>query len=118
VALLAAAIAIAAVAVAVAEASAIVALFRTPTMELDKDRVHPMTPVEVARGLREQAIAKCARGEWKACGEQLDAAKRIDPGGEGEARVVKARGELEEAVGGGVKVPGPREQRPEDQDWK
>jgi hypothetical protein len=112
VALLAAAIA--AVAVAMLEGPAIVAYFRAPTIE--PDRGHPPTPAEVARGLRDEAIEKCAAGEWKGCGDQLDEAKRIDPNGEVEARVVKARGEIEEAVGGGAK--GPPEQTPEPPDLK
>jgi hypothetical protein len=41
--------------------------------------------VQAAKSLREKARHECAQNEWKACLDDLDAAKRLDPGGEDEA---------------------------------
>jgi hypothetical protein len=41
--------------------------------------------LKAARTLREKARHECAQNEWKACLDDLDAAKRLDPNGEDEA---------------------------------
>jgi len=41
--------------------------------------------VQAAKTLREKARHECAQNEWKACLDDLDAAKRLDPNGEDEA---------------------------------
>ncbi|HEX3345126.1 MAG TPA: hypothetical protein VHS09_11170 [Polyangiaceae bacterium] len=49
------------------------------------------TPRERAARLREEALAACGAGELGACATKLDDAKRLDPAGESEPRVVAAR---------------------------
>jgi hypothetical protein len=55
------------------------------------------TPREMAEKLRDEAVENCAEGAWAACRGRLDEAARLDPGGESEERVQKARGEIAKA---------------------
>jgi DNA-directed RNA polymerase specialized sigma24 family protein len=49
------------------------------------------TPLDRARALRAEAIAKCDATEWQACLDGLDEAKRLDPIGDAAPEVVDAR---------------------------
>jgi hypothetical protein len=55
---------------------------------------------EEAGVLRAKAVGECAAAQWKACLEDLDAAKALDPGGE-DAEVRTWRLAAEAAVQGG-----------------
>jgi hypothetical protein len=55
------------------------------------------TPHETAETLRDQAVESCEKSAWAACRAKLDEAARLDPAGESEERVQKARREIEEA---------------------
>jgi hypothetical protein len=55
------------------------------------------TPREAAETLRDEAVESCESGAWAACRAKLDEAARLDPGGESEERVQKARREIEKA---------------------
>ena len=68
------------------EGPAVVAHFRPPT------------PEEKAEGLRDEAIADCARGSWGPCAQRLDEAARLDPAGESAERVQKAREAIAKAT--------------------
>jgi hypothetical protein len=59
------------------------------------------SPHEWATKLRDEALAACAAKKWGACESLLDRAKAIEPEGEWDARVVKARAEIEAARSGG-----------------
>ncbi|HEY2517835.1 MAG TPA: sigma-70 family RNA polymerase sigma factor [Polyangiaceae bacterium] len=69
-----------------------------------KDEVRPVpsevtpSPKERARVLRDEALAACGREEWGACLEGLDRAKGIDPEGEKDPVVQRARAAAESAV--------------------
>jgi hypothetical protein len=84
----------------VTEAPAIVAHLRgTPTPIASDAPPEPRRPeMQLAERLRDEAIGRCAAGQWAECGAKLDEAKRIDPGGEAQPRVVKARGQIEEGA--------------------
>jgi hypothetical protein len=41
--------------------------------------------LQAARTLRDKARHECAESKWKACLDDLDSAKKLDPGGEDEA---------------------------------
>jgi hypothetical protein len=60
-------------------------------------------PRELAEKLRDDAIGICEQGGWGACKSKLDEAARLDPAGESEPRVQKARAEIESA-----ERPGPK----------
>jgi hypothetical protein len=63
---------------------------------------HP-DPYVLAKKLRDDAIRTCEQGGWDACKGKLDEAARLDPTGESEPRVQKARAEIERA-----EHPGPK----------
>ncbi|HEY5243364.1 MAG TPA: hypothetical protein VIJ22_17910 [Polyangiaceae bacterium] len=46
---------------------------------------------EQAATLREQGLAECVKGTYEACQQHLDAAMQLDPAGETDPRVVRAR---------------------------
>jgi hypothetical protein len=96
VALVAAAV-VAVVILAAATAPRIVAYYRERAAEELVGQPPPLG--EMARWLRDEALGFCAQGAWKRCAEKLDEAKRLDPSGELEERVVKARGKIAEAAG-------------------
>ena len=58
----------------------------------------PPTPKEEAEGEREIAVASCAEKDWRACKKYLDRAAALDPAGESEPRVQKARAEIAAAT--------------------
>ena len=55
------------------------------------------TREERAETLRGEAFAACARSEWEACLVELDQAKELDPGGDGDPRVTRARDAIRQA---------------------
>lgn len=66
---------------------------------------HRPTPHEKAESIRDEAIGSCARGSLLTCRQLLDDAQRLDPGGESEERVRKAREAIEKGVYPGPVVP-------------
>lgn len=112
--LLAAALALAAV-VAVGAPAVVAYLRGTPTpIGPDMPREPRPPEVQLAERLRDEAIGRCAAGQWTECGAKLDEAKRLDPGGEAQPRVVKARAQIEE----GAKEPPVRTDSTRDLDKK
>jgi hypothetical protein len=55
------------------------------------------TPEQRAASIREDAYAACQQEHWQECKAKLDDAKRIDPAGDAQPRVVKVRQAIEEA---------------------
>jgi hypothetical protein len=53
---------------------------------------------QLAAAIRDQAQASCAMKDWMACKASLDEAATLDPAGESEARVQKARQEIAAGV--------------------
>jgi len=51
----------------------------------------PATPLERARGLRENALLRCAAGAYAECVAELDQAKALDPSGESASAIRIAR---------------------------
>jgi len=51
----------------------------------------PMTPLEQARHLRQQALQRCAAGAYPECIAALDRAKTLDPEGESASAISEAR---------------------------
>ncbi|HEY3819855.1 MAG TPA: hypothetical protein VGL81_21970 [Polyangiaceae bacterium] len=95
------------VAAAAAAAAAVVILFvvfknkagpTTPIGSGDTGfpRQPPVPSVEppTAPDLREQAYAACDIGDFAECGRKLDDARRLDPSGETDPRVVRARAQI------------------------
>jgi hypothetical protein len=58
----------------------------------------PALPASTAPELRARGLAQCASRKYEACMKLLDKAKELDPGGESDPTVVKARGEAEKAL--------------------
>jgi DNA-directed RNA polymerase specialized sigma24 family protein len=56
------------------------------------------SPADRARPIRDQALAACDRAEWIACVEGLDRARALDPAGDADERVQKARAAAESAL--------------------
>jgi hypothetical protein len=79
-------------------AAALGALIWMGVMKRDEDR-RPSRPTPRARAelLRDDAIKECAQGRAPECAALLDAARRLDRTGEGEARVIEARQHLNAA---------------------
>jgi hypothetical protein len=65
----------------------------------------PPTRHEAADTLRDEALESCGKGAWVACKDKLDEATRLDPEGESEPRVQKARADLEGALHPGPNPP-------------
>ena len=59
---------------------------------------HEPTPREVAESLRDDAVGNCEQGAWAACRDMLDHAAGLDPEGETEERVQKARADIAKAT--------------------
>jgi hypothetical protein len=55
---------------------------------------------ELAEAQRGDAEANCARKDWVACKASLDDAARLDPAGESEPRVQKARQAIASGMAG------------------
>ena len=74
---------------------------------------HPPTGHAIAEAERDQAEASCALKDWTACKAYLDEATELDPKGESEPRVQKARAEIAAGMAGrpgeagGLEKPGP-----------
>jgi hypothetical protein len=95
--LLAAALALGIVVIAVARAPAIIAYFRGPEITPDNERYVPPTPHELAEKLRNDAMGHCAVASWASCKDKLDEAARLDPAGDSEPDVLRARAAIDEA---------------------
>jgi hypothetical protein len=79
----------------------VVAWLRHDTPTIAPDRWSPdraPTPRERAAKLRDEAVAACGAALWGTCEQRLDEARTLDPAGEGEARVAKARSEIEDSI--------------------
>ncbi|HTB74638.1 MAG TPA: hypothetical protein VK762_15420 [Polyangiaceae bacterium] len=61
---------------------------------------HPPSKYALAEAERDQAEVSCALKDWVACKANLDEAARMDPGGESEPRVRKAREEIAAGMAG------------------
>ncbi len=66
-----------------------------------------VTPRQRPVVLRSRAFAACNAEQWDECRELLDEAKALDPNGESDARVQKARTDIEEAELPPPPPPGP-----------
>ena len=66
---------------------------------------HGRPDTERAAQLREEAFAACDAAQWAMCARKLDDAKGVDPEGEGDPRVVRARAAIAKAGGGGTPDP-------------
>jgi len=66
---------------------------------------HPPPDTERAAKLREEAFAACDAAQWTECARKLNDAKGVDPDGERDARVVRAREAIAKARGGGKANP-------------
>ncbi len=80
-------------------AAACFAAFLLVKLTLGPDRVsHPRDDRTIAEADRDMAEASCALKDWAACKDRLDEAAKLDPAGEREPRVQKARAELAAGV--------------------
>ena len=61
---------------------------------------HPPSKHTLAEAERDQAEASCALKDWVACKANLDEAAKMDPEGEAEPRVQKAREEIAAGMAG------------------
>jgi len=61
----------------------------------------------IAEAQRDGAEASCARKDWTVCKQQLDDAAKLDPGGESEPRVQKARAAIAAGMTDRPEKPGP-----------
>jgi hypothetical protein len=74
---------------AAATAAAAGVLFRV--LAPASDVVGSPTKVQEAETLRDQAAVACGKQAWVECEQKLNEARAIDPGGEGDPRVVEER---------------------------
>jgi hypothetical protein len=63
----------------------------------DDQKVGAPPPPHSARALREEALEACDQARWDACKAKLDEARELDPAGEEDPRVQKARRAIEAA---------------------
>src|ERR1019366_4142814 len=65
------------------------------------DSVRPLPPTlhDVAEGVRQRAFERCEARDWAGCVHELDRAKGLDPEGDRDARVKKARDEATRNLG-------------------
>jgi hypothetical protein len=70
-----------------------------PTLLAAKGPSLLVTDRDLAEVGRDQAEAQCALKDWVQCKQLLDDARTVDPEGESEDRVVKARAEIAAALG-------------------
>ncbi len=66
---------------------------------------HGPTPQQLAAGLRQSGLRRCAMGYLSECGDRLDAAKELDPKGEDRPEVKEARQRIHEAAEKGHATP-------------
>jgi hypothetical protein len=71
----------------------------------DDDQAPRPTRHEAADLLRDEALDLCGKAAWVACKDKLDEAARLDPAGESEPRVQKARADIQSAARPGPKSP-------------
>jgi hypothetical protein len=83
---------------------AVVARFHDEQGNTGEEAPRP-TRHEAAENLRDEAMDRCAQAAWSTCRDKLDEAARLDPAGESEPRVKKARADLESASHPGPKLP-------------
>ena len=83
----------------VAAALFIVVIFKMSLGPPPVAKPPPVTDRDLAEVGRDQAEAQCALKDWVQCKQLLDDARTVDPEGESEARVVKARAEIAAALG-------------------
>lgn len=81
---------------AVAAAAAVVVVL---ARNARRDDVGAARDTHAAEALRVEAFAACDKAQWQACEAKLDEAMRLDPDGEQEPRVQKARAALRDALG-------------------
>jgi hypothetical protein len=85
----------------IAERSAVIAFFKgpipapEPTQAPKRDE---STPAERAEVVRAEARGACLNADWFACGEKLNAARRLDPDGESTPGVQQMRKQIEDGV--------------------
>jgi hypothetical protein len=75
---------------------AVVAWFRPEPIAPDREQI--VSARERAWRLREEGLASCRASLWTTCLEKLDQAMGLDPAGEADPRVAKARKEAAEAA--------------------
>ncbi len=75
---------------------AVVAWFRPEPIAPDREQI--VSARERAWKLREEGLASCRASLWTTCLEKLDQAKDLDPAGETDPRIAKARKEAAEAA--------------------
>jgi hypothetical protein len=81
-------------AILVTKKDQIVALFQgppKPVLPQPAPSPPPPSPQELAAGPRGDAQKACAAGEWAACADKLDEAKKLDPASEGLPAVLQMR---------------------------
>jgi hypothetical protein len=83
----------------VAAALFIVVIFKMSLPPPPVGKAPPVTDRDLAEVGRDQAEAQCALKDWVRCKQLLDDARAVDPEGESEARVAKARAEIAAALG-------------------
>jgi hypothetical protein len=86
-------------AVALAAGVLLVLSTRRPEGDAHGRPADAASPPERAAELRDEAYAGCAEHAWARCEGKLDEARRLDPAGETNPRVIAARKAVREAVG-------------------
>jgi hypothetical protein len=97
---IAATLALLILAVLATQSAAIIALFKGDSIRPDDWRPPRPPPHEVAEKMRDEAMGACGRRLWGLCEQKLDDARAIDPAGESEERVEKARRDILNSVYG------------------
>ena len=81
----------------IAERSAVIAFFKGPTPAPEPThapRRDERTPAEQAEVVRAEARDACQNADWFACGDKLNAARRLDPEGESTPGVQQMRKQI------------------------
>jgi DNA-directed RNA polymerase specialized sigma24 family protein len=72
-----------------------------PDRDPDTSQSPPRSPAEQRAGaMRETGLRECERQDWKDCIDNLDAARSLDPAGENDPRVQKARAAYQNRIDG------------------
>jgi DNA-directed RNA polymerase specialized sigma24 family protein len=101
---------LAAVAALAVLALAVWAIWRgraVPTPEDIAEEKHPMPPTEKPEEIRRLALQRCDAEDWKPCIDGLDRAKALDPTGDRDERVQRAREAAARAKEPNVTPPSP-----------
>jgi hypothetical protein len=64
----------------------------------DREPVPEPDHVQHGQWVRRQALEACSMERWDDCRQKLDEAKRLDPAGDGDPDVVKARKDIAAAT--------------------